>query len=142
MVKESNMSLKSVLVVEDDPALGHLLRLLLIANGFQVLFAETAEKALTLWIESGRSVRVALIDLNLPGEMNGDELVQRLKFENPALKIIVMSGSIPPYFESLAALHSLDLLQKPFLPAQLLYVIRQAFLEDFPVLAGVPWSER
>ncbi len=115
----------SVLIVEDDPGLNRLVQMVLRAQGFEVLAATTAAEALRLWQEAGRAVAVALIDLNLPGGVRGDELAQRLKAENPSLAIIITSGGIRWFGKLPAALQEFSFLPKPFLPSQLLRVIRE-----------------
>lgn len=65
----------TALVVEDDPKSAKLLRLLLEAEGFQVLVATSGEEALEL--VHGRSLKLITLDVQLPG-MNGWKFLLKL----------------------------------------------------------------
>ena len=56
---------KSVLVVEDDPAVARLIRLYLVQAGYEVLVAGDGSEGLRLALE--RSPSLVVLDLNLPG---------------------------------------------------------------------------
>ena len=71
----------TALIVEDDPSSAELIRVQLEAEGFSVLHAETAERALVLAMEQPLSL--ITLDILLPN-MDGWELLRRLK-EAPAL---------------------------------------------------------
>jgi PAS domain S-box-containing protein len=123
---EQNPWLNSILVVEDDPSLSPLIQSVLRTHGFQALCATSAVEALRLWAETDRATPVALIDLGLPGEMSGEALARQLKAEKSSLKVIITSGCPLWPESSIPGLADVTFLQKPFLPADLVRVVRQS----------------
>ena len=115
------MSGKTVLVVEDHIALANLIRELITRAGFEVLHAATGIEALDLWQQAGKQVPVVLIDLTLPGRVNGHALAEHLKAENSRTEIIMMSGDLP------GDTNGSHFLQKPFRTNQLVSAIEAAF---------------
>ena len=79
----------TILLVDDIPPVRKLFRRLLEQQGFAVLEAEDAFRALELY--SAHSVDLLITDLDMPG-MTGDELIRRL---SPARFLIVSAGSQP-----------------------------------------------
>jgi two-component system, cell cycle sensor histidine kinase and response regulator CckA len=80
-----------ILLVEDDPILRQLARLLLEDLGYSVLDAGSAAEALAIWQREQASIEVLVTDLVLP-DATGFELARRLLQERPSLKIICTSG--------------------------------------------------
>ncbi|AJG40623.1 chemotaxis protein CheY [Thermotoga sp. RQ7] len=77
----------TVLVVEDDEITREAVSQYLRLSGFNVLEAESGEKALDL----SRKVDVALVDVKLPG-MSGIELVSEIKSRNPSCVVFVVTA--------------------------------------------------
>jgi DNA-binding NtrC family response regulator len=80
---------KTVLVLEDEPALMRLLRLTL--NQYNVIEATTAEQALRLFAESGRRIDLLLADVTLPTS-SGLRVAFFLRSEIRNLPVILTSG--------------------------------------------------
>ena len=78
-----------ILVIDDDPAMLKLAKLNLSEQGYEVETAETSEQGLTL-VQSQR-FDLALTDFNLP-DLNGIELVKRIKEHAPETEIIMITG--------------------------------------------------
>jgi len=78
-----------ILLVEDDMAVREMLADMLLAHGFDVASAETAEQAQLLASEA--SFDVLLSDIDLPG-MSGARLAAALSGRLPDLQIILMSA--------------------------------------------------
>ena len=83
---------ETILVVEDEAAVRLLVRTSLRRAGYQVFEAEDASAALRVWDERAGRIDLLLSDMVMPGGMSGAELAQRLRQQNPALKVIVASG--------------------------------------------------
>lgn len=83
-------SLGRVLLVEDEPELRRLLRRSLGRAGFEVVEASHGRAALELARQS--SFEVVISDVRMPC-MGGLELLERLQLEEPALPVVLMSGS-------------------------------------------------
>jgi CheY-like chemotaxis protein len=114
------MSFPRLLLVEDEPALGDLLKKYLERIGYQVDACTHPEAALELLQAHPESYAVLVTDLTLP-DMSGEELVTRSRRWVPNLRAIIASGY--PY-EPRAA--GVSFLQKPFLPKLLAQAIEQA----------------
>ncbi len=108
--------MKSILLVEDEDMLRGLIRELLEIKGFAVLEASQGMEALELMRAAENPVDLVLTDVVMP-HMSGSELVERLREDHPALRVIFMSGYTGA---NNTAIHkSLELpgvafLQKPF----------------------------
>jgi len=89
-VTDSSQPVTTVLVVDDDPYIRELLKSFLEQKGMRVLLAETAEQALAL--PELREVEVALLDIRLPGRVDGHALQQELNRSHPDMAKIIMSG--------------------------------------------------
>ena len=81
---------ETVLVVEDVESLRALARKPLERQGYTVLVAANADEALRLF-EQHTSIDVLLTDVVMPGA-SGPELTRQLVEQQPALKVIYMSG--------------------------------------------------
>jgi two-component system, cell cycle sensor histidine kinase and response regulator CckA len=108
--------MKTILLVEDEDMLRGLIRELLEIKGYLVLEASQGVEALEIFKKSKEPVDLVLTDVVMP-HMSGSELVERLRKEQPALRVIFMSGYTGA---NNAAIHkSLEMpgvafLQKPF----------------------------
>lgn len=81
----------SVLLVEDEVLISHLVADWLSERGFSVKEVATAGEALH-YLNSGAPVDVLFTDVDLPGEINGAELAQRAREQRPDLPIVYASG--------------------------------------------------
>jgi two-component system cell cycle sensor histidine kinase/response regulator CckA len=108
--------MKTILLVEDEDMLRGLIRELLEIKGYSVMEASQGVEALELFKSAKVPVDLILTDVVMP-HMSGSELVERLRKDHPALKVIFMSGYTGA---NNAAIHkSLEMpgvafLQKPF----------------------------
>jgi two-component system cell cycle sensor histidine kinase/response regulator CckA len=80
---------RHILLVEDDAGVRELLVDILRAQGYQVSPASSAEDALDQ--TRGQSFDLLLSDVDLPA-MNGARLARILREQQPALRIVLMSG--------------------------------------------------
>ena len=113
----------AVLVVDDEPQLRRLLRTCLTAEGFRVIEAETAERAL---IEAAsHKPDLIILDLGLP-DADGCAVVQGIRSWS-GMPIVVLSARIQEE-QKIAALDAGadDYVTKPFATGELLARIRAA----------------
>ena len=82
---------ETLLVVEDQQAICHTIRLFLKPLGYTVHTAESPTKALEIMDEIGDEVDVLITDVVMPG-MNGRQLAEKLQEMKPELKVLYMSG--------------------------------------------------
>lgn len=86
---------RSVLIVEDDPEVRSLLEIMLEADGLRILSAPDGETALQRAAESARGPDLILSDFNLPGALNGVEVITRIRAERGrAIPAIILTGDI------------------------------------------------
>jgi two-component system response regulator FixJ len=115
-------------VIDDDEAMRESLAFLLDASG---LAAQTYDSA-TGFLEAfdGAGAGVIVTDVRMP-EMNGLELVRRLKAREVALPIVMITGhgDVPLAVEAMKA-GVVDFLEKPFDEEHLLAAIRSALAEN------------
>jgi DNA-binding response OmpR family regulator len=88
-----------VLIVEDEILIRVLIADELRAEGFLVIEAATAEEALS-YFQAGVQVDLVLSDIELPGAVNGVDLVRRLRAEAPDLPTVLTSGRSPAAHEA------------------------------------------
>jgi DNA-binding response OmpR family regulator len=81
--------LKTLLVLEDDPSVMMILRLML--EQYSVIEASTAEQALRLFTDVGRRIDLLVADVTLPTS-SGIEVALLLRSEAPDLPVILTSG--------------------------------------------------
>lgn len=78
-----------ILVVEDDPALGKLVRKALVANGYEVEVAEHGLQGLMKIDEAARKPDLLIVDIMMP-ELDGISLVRALKSQGSTRRIPVI----------------------------------------------------
>jgi signal transduction histidine kinase/ActR/RegA family two-component response regulator len=81
----------TVLLVEDDEALGDVTAALLMAHGARVVRAASADAALRL-LDGGVVPDVLLSDIVMPGSMDGVALARRLRQQRPGLPVVLITG--------------------------------------------------
>jgi signal transduction histidine kinase/ActR/RegA family two-component response regulator len=121
---------ETVLLVEDDPRVSEFSLGVLEELGYKVLYASTAEAALTVAHNYEGPIHLLLTDVILPG-MNGRALADELKRVRPDIKILFASG----YTENIIAHHGvleegLHFIGKPFTAFALSKKIREVLDRD------------
>lgn len=85
----------TVLLVEDEVLISHLVADWLSERGFAVHEVATSDEALD-YVDSGGEVDVMFTDVNLPGSMSGAQLAERVRKIRPELPIVYASGRYGP----------------------------------------------
>lgn len=81
----------TVLIVEDETLISHLVADWLNDRGFAVHEAASGDDALD-YIDQGGPVDVMFTDVNLPGSLSGAELAAAVRARRPELPIVYASG--------------------------------------------------
>jgi CheY-like chemotaxis protein len=116
-----------ILVVEDEPSLRQLVRKVLERSGYEVLEAASGMAALELWDRDKPQLDLLLTDMVMPDGMSGRQLAERLKADNPGLKVLYTSGySTDLLGKDLNLQEGMNFLQKPYPPARLVETVRNA----------------
>jgi len=125
------MSIKRILVVDDDPVLRGLLQEILEDRGHMVETAENGREALARLDHAGYDA--VLLDYIMP-EINGLAVLRHIRQHHPALPVVMMTGERGTQVaaRSLLALGARACLFKPFNPRDLEQVLQ------FGANPGVP----
>jgi len=84
-----------ILVMDDEPSVRDVARLMLESLGYEVDLAKDGAEAVTLYDQAkheGRSYALVIMDLTVHGGMGGTEAVAKLRVSDPAVRAIVSSG--------------------------------------------------
>jgi CheY-like chemotaxis protein len=106
---------ETILLVEDEPGILNMVRIMLMNLGYTVLVASSPVEAISMTEKYARGdIHMIITDVVMP-EMNGYDLVRILSSIYPGLKSLFMSG----YATSVIANHGLadgrrNFIQKPF----------------------------
>jgi DNA-binding response OmpR family regulator len=125
---ESEVKIKSVLVVEDEPNIARVCMRTLTAEGFQVDIAVNGEVVLNMWRE--KDYDLCISDIRTP-RMNGIELYRQLEIERPEVvnRFIfttgdTLSGNIKTFLEETGRPY----LPKPFAPENIRTIVKTVFV--------------
>jgi CheY-like chemotaxis protein len=125
-ISHSHSGQETILVVEDEESLRHLVRDYLGRHGYLILEAASGRAALEIWGEHWQQIDLLLTDMVMPEGMTGRELGEKLLERKPELKIIYTSGYSPETIEREFFLHEgINFLQKPYAPRELIQVVRE-----------------
>ncbi len=109
-----------VLLCEDEAVIREFIVIHLHRGGYEVIEAASAEEALERYAENRDRIRIALLDLMLPG-MDGFELCERLRKQDAKLGIMMLTARSQEH-EKVRALRlgADDYVTKPFSPSELI----------------------
>ena len=117
---------QTVLLVDDEDLLLSMGQTILSAHGYQVLTANTGQKALEI-LSGTPEVHLVITDLVMPS-MSGRELVEQIHQRWPTIPILCTSGYVRPGGQESEAAY----LQKPFTNRDLLLKVKQALTTQDP----------
>ncbi|HET8833674.1 MAG TPA: ATP-binding protein [Gemmatimonadales bacterium] len=116
---------ETVLVVEDEEAVRHLVCRVLRAKGYRVLEAPNAESALLVAGSTPAPIDLLVTDMVMPG-MGGSTLAAELVAVRPAMRVLFITGYAPEAVERRGRLPDASgLLEKPFSADQLARRVRE-----------------
>ena len=87
---------RSILIIEDEPALRVLLKDYLEFEGFTVRVAQDGSTALSL--AQQEDFALAFVDINLP-DITGDEVIRTLRERGSTALLVILSGNLRESFE-------------------------------------------
>jgi len=122
------MAKKTIMIVEDDPAISEMLSINLSKEGYDVLTAGSADEALKVIEE--KDVDFFIVDIMLPGSMDGFDLIRILKSsETHKLTPMLILSAKDDSADKVAGLElgSDDYVTKPFNVRELLARIKSIF---------------
>jgi DNA-binding response OmpR family regulator len=125
----------AIVLVEDDPHIADLVELYLRDAGFRVYQATSGEQGLDY--VSTRRPKLAILDIGLPGEIDGIEVCRRIRASGP-LPVIMLTARDDEVDRVLGLeLGADDYITKPFSPRELVARVRAVLRrEDGPARPG------
>lgn len=124
---------ETLLIVENEPAIRHLLQVALQKNGYSVLTAESGRKALELVRDHTGTIDLLITDVMME-DMDGPELVRQLAVLRPRTRTLFMSGYMDNALGEQGVLSAnVNFIQKPFSPTVIAQKVRD-------ILDGSPSS--
>ncbi len=120
------MTTTTILVIDDSEPERGIVRKLLELEGYAVCEAASGDEGLMLFRQ--KQPALVLCDLMLPGR-SGFDIVRAIRAHNPEARIVAVSGTLFGIAEHETMVKRLGLagvVEKPFRPAKLLEIVRQA----------------
>ncbi len=126
-----------VLVVDDQVQVRCVAEALLERLGYQVASAENGEDAIALYkarLHEGKPFSAVLMDITLPGGLDGVDTMHELKRIDPSSKTIVTSGYLKKREEEdqYRKMGFVGVLPKPYTAGELSVVLNEAIRENDP----------
>ncbi len=112
-----------ILVVDDNQDLAFFLKWMLEDEGYEVQSAKDGRDGYSTYLLF--SPDLVLTDIQMP-EKNGLELIKEIRFHNPAVRAIYMSGDLSQYWlflEEEKERHHVGVLEKPFSKEELMHLL-------------------
>ena len=111
--------MRKVLVLEDEPNIRSFVVINLKRAGYEPIEAGDGEEALEL-IRKNPDIKVALLDIMLPGEIDGFEVCRRIRAGNAQIGIIMLTARTQEMDKVTGLMTGADdYVTKPFSPAEL-----------------------
>jgi signal transduction histidine kinase/HAMP domain-containing protein len=116
---------ETILVVEDEPVLRDLARLILQDCGYRLVEAASGVEALTVWQRNQGKIDLLLTDMIMPDGLSGKDLAESLLIQKPKLKVIFTSGyNIEEFGADPSFKTGSRFLQKPYSRSTLALAVR------------------
>jgi len=140
LLRPKTATSESILVVDDDPAVGKVLNALLTQAGWRSRWVSSGEQALAEL--QARPADLIVTDLRMDG-MNGMELLSRARASFPETPVVVLTahGTVPLAVEAMKA-GAADFLLKPFDREEVLFIVRKALARGSVAPAPPSGGER
>jgi two-component system NtrC family sensor kinase len=120
----------TILIVDDEDSVRQVMEYVLTSQGHKVLTAADANEAWAIWREKAAVIKLALVDVKLPGGVSGFDLEKALAAEDPTLPVIFTCGYSPTTLNNAKELKAGEnFLPKPFGMVELLNIVGQALLQ-------------
>lgn len=118
---------ETVLLVEDEDVVRHLVCEILTSNGYNVLEAANGKKALSICADYAETIDMLLTDVIMPG-MSGGEIRDIVVKTRPDIRVLFMSGYTDDSVANLGVYNAdSEFIEKPFTPEGLSRKVREVF---------------
>jgi len=118
---------ETILLVEDEPAVRDMTRLVLERAGYRVVDAANGIEALLAWDKCGAFVDLILTDVVMPEGISGRDLADLVQDKRPEVRVLFTSGYDKDFGgRELALKDGQAFLPKPASPQQILAAVRRS----------------
>jgi PAS domain S-box-containing protein len=125
----------NILVVDDEPMVRDLARIVLERAGFRVQTAEGGEEALDLYRRQASAIDLILLDYTMP-RMNGLQVLQELLRLDPEVCVVFSSGyAMDQEVDQLLAAGGRAFVPKPYRLQDLVQTVRQTLAQRKTVMS-------
>jgi two-component system cell cycle sensor histidine kinase/response regulator CckA len=124
---------ETILVVEDDFMLLHVVETILSSRGYRVLRAQSPEEAFGHFGHDGNVIDLVIADVIMPHE-SGPSMIRTMIAQRPELRVLFISGYSEEIIRERSQGLDFDVLPKPFTMLRLLEKVRTT-LDRAPVAA-------
>jgi CheY-like chemotaxis protein len=125
---------ETILLVEDQPDVRELARIVLADRGYSVIEAQNPEDAERHAGSHGSQIHLLLTDVMMPG-ISGRELAKRITSRHRHIRVLYMSGYTNNVIAEDGMLEAgLSFLQKPFTPQTLIQKVRETLDRRVPAI--------
>lgn len=119
-----------ILLVEDDPQVRELARLVLISSGYRIVEAEDGIEALEIFHREKDEIALVIMDFVMP-RIGGREVMARLRQIRPDIRILITSRYSRSVINARFIFdEGLDFIEKPYDAESLRELVRGALIEQ------------
>lgn len=127
----------TLLIVDDDTSVCHVMNYVLVNQGHTVYQAKDAHEAWQIWRAHRHTINLVISDINLPGDASGFDLGRAILGDDASLPIIFTSGYCPDILGQTTNLQlGINYLPKPFDVLDLLNAVGQALTKGIKGLSS------
>ncbi len=128
---------ESLLIVDDEDAIRHILRTVFTRKGYNVTSASNGLEAIEILGNPSHAIDAVLLDINMP-KASGVDVVESIKGHRPDLPVLILSGHISAETRNkLERLGQTEFLSKPYRLDELGRRLRYMLAEK-PAAKGSP----
>jgi signal transduction histidine kinase/CheY-like chemotaxis protein/HAMP domain-containing protein len=128
---------ETILVVEDEPVLRDMAKLILEECGYTLLEAENGKEAMNVWKQRSEEIDLLVTDIVMPEGVSGVELAKSILATHPNLKVLFTSGyTVDEVNTEYLQQTKTHFLQKPYTRTTLARAVRQALDKSHDRLPG------
>ena len=121
-----------VLLVEDEPVIREIMAESLVDAGYDVVEAASGDEAMAIIRARAHPFTILVTDFHMPGDSNGADVAACLRVEYPGLPVVIASGRPDVFKPAWRTELGYGLLRKPYVPRELVALIRQMTGEGEP----------
>jgi CheY-like chemotaxis protein len=126
----SQMGPSTILIVDDEDSVRQVMEYVLTSQGHKVLTAKDANEGWALWRSYSHIIKLAILDIMLPGGSSGFDLGQAINDVDRTVPVVFTCGYCPTTLKQNKELEmGVNFLPKPFGMVELLNIVGQALLQ-------------